>query len=185
MSAISRGPGVLFLLAMLTMPVPGSLSAQELDPSTSDITVVGTPPADLSGMPEGPEIEGFIAARSGNKMEVTGADGADTVIFISDGTEIRSSGGFLGLNRSKLAADSLLNGLPVTVKTVQWDSGLVASEIKFKNNDLKTASMIRSGTARRFDQQDAAIDENAAAIDKNAAATEALRGRLRKAKASA
>lgn len=41
---------------------------------------------------------------------------------------------------------------------------LVASQINFKQNDLKTASMIRNGTNQRFDEQ--------------AAATEALRGRM-------
>ncbi|MBK5264301.1 MAG: OmpA family protein [Alphaproteobacteria bacterium] len=164
MSVISKRPGILFLLAMLTVPASGSLSAQQPDPPEADINVYGSPPADLSGMTEGPEIEGFISARSGDKMQVMSTDGVSTVIAISDGTEIRASKGLLGLNRSKLAADSLLNGLPVSVKTVQWVGGLVASQIKLRNNDLKTATMIRSGTAQRFDEQ--------------AAATEALRGRM-------
>ena len=126
---------------------------------------------------EGPEVKGFISARSGDKMQVTSADGTSKMIAISDGTEIKSSGGFLGLNRNKLAADSLINGLPVTVETVQRGGGLVASQIKFKNNDLKTAAMIRNGTDERFAQQGAAIGKNAEASAKNAAATEALRGR--------
>jgi outer membrane protein OmpA-like peptidoglycan-associated protein len=70
----------------------------------------------------------------------------------------------LGLNSSKLAAESLLNGLPVKIKTLQSGDGLVASEIDLKNKDFKTASMIRSGTAQGFAQQ--------------TAATEALRGRV-------
>jgi outer membrane protein OmpA-like peptidoglycan-associated protein len=174
---------------MLSVAAPGSLSAQQELPPAGDAstavpageastTVIGTPPADLSGMPEGPEIEGYISARNGNRMQVTSADGTNTAIAISDGTEISGSGGFLGLGRSKLAADSLVNGLPVTAKTVKWGGGLVASQVKFKNKDLKIASMIHSGTAQRFDEQGAAIGENATAIDKNAAATEALRGRL-------
>ena len=60
--------------------------------------------------------------------------------------------------------DSLLNGLPVTVKTVQWGPGLVASQVDLKARDLKTASMIRNGTAQGFAEQ--------------TAATEALRGRM-------
>lgn len=164
MNVISKRHRVLVLLAALGMPVSGSLSAQELYPSRTDITVNGVPPADLSELTAGPEVEGFISARSGNKMQVTSPDGTSTVMFISEGTEIRSSGGFLGLNRDKLAADSLLNGLPVSVKTVQWASGLVASQIALKNKDLKTASMIRNGTAQGFAEQ--------------TAATEALRGRM-------
>lgn len=166
MNVISKRPRVLFVLAVLAAPVSGSLSAQQQDPFEGEIltTVNGTPPADLAGMPEGPEIEGFISARSGDRMQVTSADGTSTVIAISDGTTIKASGGFLGLNTSKLAADSLLNGLPVTAKTVQWGNGLVASHIDLKNKDLKTASMIRNGTAQGFAQQ--------------TAATEALRGRM-------
>jgi outer membrane protein OmpA-like peptidoglycan-associated protein len=47
---------------------------------------------------------------------------------------------------------------------LQTPDGLVASQIVFRNNDLKTASMIRSGTAQGFEEQ--------------TAATEALRGRM-------
>tara|TARA_R110000782_G_scaffold268047_4_gene364057 strand:+ start:288 stop:1163 length:876 start_codon:yes stop_codon:yes gene_type:complete len=164
MNVISKRPEAFFLLAMLAMSAPGSVSAQEPVPPEADITVTGIPPADLTGMTEGPEIEGYISARSGDKMQVTSADGTSTVVLISDGTEIKASKGLFGMNNSKLAKDSLLNGLPVSVKTVNWEEGLVASQIRFRNTDLKTATMIRSGTNQRFDEQ--------------AAATEALRGRM-------
>lgn len=166
MTIISKSPKVLLLLAMLTGPASGSLAAQPQAPSEGDpsITVNGPPPADLSGMAAGPEVDGFISARNGEKMQVTTAGGTKTVIFISDGTKIMSSGGFLGINRNKLAADSLLNGLPVSIKTVQWADALVASQIALKGKDLTTASMIRNGTDQRFTEQ--------------TAATEALRGRM-------
>ena len=50
------------------------------------------------------------------------------------------------------------------MKTLQSDAGLVASQITFRNGDLKTANMIRNGTNQRFEEQ--------------TAATEALRGRM-------
>src|SRR5690606_941234 len=103
---------------------PAGLSAQQ---PTDAITVTGAVPADLSGLAEGPEIEGVISARSGERIQVTGADGAVTPVLVSPATDIRSSGGFLGLERTALGADSLLNGLPVTVRTVEWEGGLVAS----------------------------------------------------------
>ena len=78
--------------------------------------------------------------------------------------KIKAGGGLFGGNGGKYSADSLLNGLPVTVKTLQSDAGLVAGQITFKTNDLKTANMIRNGTSQRFDEQ--------------TAATEALRGRM-------
>jgi len=174
MNVISKKQGLLFLFVMLAAPVPGTVSAQQGARSAEGgvlTTVYGPAPADLSGLAKGPEIEGFISARNGDVIEVIGADGSSTSIAISEATEVRTKGGFLGTKRRDLAEDSLINGLPVTIKTVQWNGGLVASQVKFKNSDLKTASMIRTGTSQKFTEHDVAIEENAAA-------TEALRGRV-------
>ncbi|MBV1916692.1 MAG: OmpA family protein [Sphingomonadaceae bacterium] len=166
MSFISNRSGAVSLLAILAVSASGSLSAQQPAPLDDEVqtTVYASPPADLSGLNAGPEIEGFISARSNDKIKVTSANGGSTVIVLSDGTKIRRSGGFLGFNRKDLAADSLLNGLPVSVKTVQWANGLIASQVELKGRDLKTATMIRRGTAQGFAEQ--------------TAATEALRGRM-------
>ncbi|MBN8816479.1 MAG: OmpA family protein [Sphingomonas sp.] len=157
-----------FILALAAVSVSGGLYAQDAQPTPQarDITVTDTMPVptDLSGMPAGPVVEGFISARKGNKVQVTTPAGK-TIVFVSDATQIRSSGGFLGASTQKLGADQLLNGLPVSIKTVQWDNGnLVASKVTLKTKDLRTASMIRNGTDQRFDEQ--------------TAATEALRGRV-------
>ncbi|PWG02638.1 OmpA family protein [Sphingosinicella humi] len=172
MRVISRSPKVL-LLAMLAGTAPVGLAAQAQDPSESEVlaTVYAPAPPDASQMTEGPKVEGIISARSGNQMQVTTADGTSTVLTLTDDTRVKSSGGFLGLNRSELEVTSLLNGLPVSVDTLQWEGGLVASEVDLKNKDLKTASMIHNGTDQRF-------NEHGAAIQQNAAATEALRGRM-------
>ncbi len=177
MSVISTKQSVPLMCAALAIAVPGSLAAQELGPvngeaqAENQINVYGSLPGDLSELSEGPEIEGMISARSGREMQVTGMDGTSSTVLVADATEIRSSGGFLGLDRDELAMDSLLNGLPVTVETVAWDGGLVASRIKLKDSDLETAQMIRNGTRQQF-------NEHGEAIVQNAAATEALRGRM-------
>ncbi|MEO1649124.1 MAG: OmpA family protein [Pseudomonadota bacterium] len=142
------------------------------------VLVTGSPPADLSGFPVGPEIEGFVSARAGNKVEVTEANGNSSMITIGEGTEIKASGGFLGLARDQLGMDQLLNGIPVKVETVQWGSGLVASKVRLKASDLKTAQIVQSGTQQKFAQQGAAIGENKLATERNAQAAEALRGRF-------
>jgi outer membrane protein OmpA-like peptidoglycan-associated protein len=149
---------------MLAAPATG-LSAQEQDPSGGEIltTVYGALP-DRAEMAKGPEIEGIISARSGDRMEVASADGTRTIVAFDDQTRIRGSGGFLGLGRSQLATEALLNGLPVKVDTLQWQGILVANQINLKNSDLKVANMIRNGTDQRFAEQ--------------TAATEALRGRM-------
>lgn len=168
MRVMSKKPGVLLLLTAIAVPAWGGLAAQQQqDPSQSRITVNGMLPAEAPAaveMTAGPEIKGIISARSGDKLQVTAADGTSTMITINDATRIKASSGLFGGSRSKLAAGSLLNGLPVTVKTLQSGGGLVASQISFRNNDFKTATMIRTGTAQGFAEQ--------------TAATEALRGRM-------
>ncbi|NIJ37268.1 outer membrane protein OmpA-like peptidoglycan-associated protein [Sphingopyxis panaciterrae] len=141
--------------------------AQPQEATSGDVmtTVYGSQTTpDAAAMTKGPEVEGIISARGDGTMQVTTADGANTIIAINDTTRIKSKGGFLGLSSSKLAAASLLNGLPVAVETLQWDGGLVASQVELKNKDLKTATMIRNGTDQRFAEQ--------------TAATEGLRGRM-------
>lgn len=168
MRVISKRPAVRFLIAVLAVPAAGSLSAQQPDQPDPSIIVNGVP-AEAPVMTAGPDIKGVISARNGDKMKITTADGASTVVAVNDATRIRAGGGLFGGNRSKLAADSLINGLPVAIKTLQPrdgqpGDGLVARQISFRDKDLKTANMIRNATAQRFDEQ--------------AAATEALRGRM-------
>ena len=169
MGAVSKSSGAMLMLAMLAAPAMGGLTAQaqEQAQETSDSEVMTTVYGQLPSpdqMTKGPKVEGIISARSDGRMQVTTADGNNTAIAIADYTKIKSSGGFLGLDRDKLAANSLLNGLPVSVDTLQWDGGLVANEVNLKSKDLRTASMIHTGTDQRFAEQ--------------TAATEALRGRV-------
>ena len=171
MSIISNKSKTLTLLAMLSLPASVSLSAQdqqqpsELPAAEADAgtVVTGTPPADLTGLTEGPEVAGFISASNAEKIQVTNVAGSDTVILLSEATKVKASAGLFGSGK-KFTAAQLSNGLPVTAKTVQWGGVLVATQIKFKNNDMKTATMIRTGTAQGFAEQ--------------TAATAALRGRF-------
>ena len=165
MRVISKSSGVRLLVAMLAVSASGSAYAQQQNGPDPAIVVQG---ASAPAMTQGPEIKGVISARHDDQMKVTAPDGTTTIVAINDTTRIKAGGGLFGGNQ-KLAADSLLNGLPVTVKTLQPADGqsggdLVASQISFRKSDLKTATMIRNGTSQRFDEQ--------------TAATEALRGRL-------
>lgn len=174
MTAISKKSATICAIALMSAAAPTSLFAQELNGADAEgdvlTTVVGSVPADLSGLVEGPDIEGIISARADGKILVTNTNG-NTTVSLSDGTEVRARKGLFGINRQQLNQDSLLNGLPVTVKTVQWNNGLVATRVTFSDDDLETANMIRGGTSQQFAQQGAAIEQNAAA-------TEALRGRF-------
>ncbi|KKC25686.1 OmpA family protein [Sphingomonas sp. SRS2] len=161
MRVISKKPNIRVMLALMALPMAGGLSAQQPAPESG--ILVNAP-----DMIAGPDIKGVISARNDDKIKVTSADGTSTIVAVNDATKIKSGGGLFS-GRSKLASDSLLNGLPITVKTLQprdgqSGGGLVASQISLKNKDLKTATMIRNATDQRFEEQ--------------TAATEALRGRM-------
>lgn len=180
MTMISKAPRSLILTALLAAPVvlPAAGHAQSVDEGEVLTTVFAPTPPSLEGLAEGPDVEGFVSARNGNRVQVTEANGNNTIVTITDETSIRARGGFLGLERDTLSAASLLTGLPVEVETRNWDGGLVASRVRFSNEDLETAQMIRSGTEQQFAQQGALIDENSVGVAQNTAATEALRGRF-------
>jgi outer membrane protein OmpA-like peptidoglycan-associated protein len=162
MRSIMNETGLLAMAAVTTaLAFPVSLSAQSQNPDP--IIVDGPVQSQPAALVKGPEIKGVITARSNDRLQITTADGQNTVVTFDANTRIRTSGGLFG-GRSKLAQDSLLNGLPVTVKTWQSGDGLIANQISFRNGDLKTATMIRNGTAQQFAEQ--------------TAATEALRGRM-------
>ena len=161
MRAISTRSGALMLLALLTIPATGPVLAQEPEPANPTI-VVNAPQ-----LVAGPEVKGTITARTADKIKVTAADGTVSIITITEDTKIKSGSGLFGGGKNKLTIAALLNGLPVTVKTMKpadGSEGLYASQVSFKGGDLKTANMIRSGTAQGFEEQ--------------TAATEALRGRM-------
>lgn len=155
MSLINSGRGSLVLLAALAASSSTSLLAQEAarDPN---IIVEGEVLPDMASLVKGPEIKGVITARKGDKMKVTAEDGTSSVIFINDATTVKASTGLFG--SKKLNLTNLLNGLPVTVKTMQSGTTLVASQITFRNGDFKTANMIRNGTAQGFAEQTAATE---------------------------
>ena len=163
MTAFKKTAGIPLLLGALALPM--TLSAQETASEDTNIDVYG------QAMTEGPQVEGIITARNGDTMTVTLENGTRTDIIVDDGTEIKATGGFLGLSSKKLTSRQLLNGLPVEVETLQFSGGLVASQIKLKASDLETAAMIRGATAQQF-------AEHRTDIDANAAAAEALRGRM-------
>jgi outer membrane protein OmpA-like peptidoglycan-associated protein len=163
MRVMTKSPRISVLLAVLTLAESSSVVAQQPAAPDPSITVTGERLPDTRAMTAGPEIKGIITARNADKMKVTTADGTNTIVFINEATRIKAGGGLFG-GGGNLGAAALLNGLPVTVKTMHAGDVLLASQINLKNGDLKTATMIRNGTSQGFAEQ--------------TAATEALRGRM-------
>lgn len=154
----------LMLLAAAAASVSAIAVAQPQQNGMQDpnIIVEGEVVPDTSAMTKGPEVKGIITARKGDKMKITADDGTSTVVFFNDATTVKASSGLFG--SKKLTTQNLLNGLPVTVKTMQAGEALLASQVTFRNGDFKTAKMIRNGTAQGFAEQ--------------TAATAALKGRM-------
>lgn len=154
----------MILLAAAAASVSAIAVAQPQQNGMQDpnIIVEGEVVPDMAAMTKGPEVKGIITARKGDKMKVTADDGTSTVVFVNDATVVKASSGLFG--SKKLTTQNLLNGLPVSVKTMQAGETLLASQITFKNGDFKTANMIRNGTAQGFAEQ--------------TAATAALKGRM-------
>ncbi len=163
MPVVSKKSAILIPFVVLAMPTWSSLAAQQQDSEDPNIVVTGLPAPEAAVLTKGPEIKGIISGRNQDRMKVTTADGNSTIIAITETTKIKAGGGFFG-GGNKLGAGSVLNGLPVTVKTLQSSDGLIASQISFRKGDLKTANMIHTGTAQQFEEQ--------------TAATQALRGRM-------
>lgn len=165
MSIISNSARLLLLSTLFTgAATSSSAQTQPLPDAPLEVTVTYPTPEERSELSEGPKVEGIISARSGAKVQVTAVDGTKSIVTIDDMTRITASKGLFGLDSDKLAATSLLNGLPVTIKTLRSGDALLASQIKLTGKDLKTATMIHNGTDQRFNEQ--------------TAATDALRGRM-------
>lgn len=161
MTALKKTAGIPLIFSALALPLATPAAAQD----SEDIDVYG------SALVDGPEVEGIVTATSGDRIQVTMENGQNTSIIIDEGTEVRATGGFLGLGSKTLRTDQLMNGLPVEVDTLQFDGGLVASKVKLKASDMETAAMIRGATQQQFAEQRADIDANTAAA-------EALKGRM-------
>ncbi len=180
---ITGQTGLIFAVALAASLPAGSFAlAQELPPveqsktppaATGAEIQTTVPPAtgEAASLPKGPDIKGVISRRSADRIEITADDGTKTIVNVNDLTKIRSSKGLFGMSRQQLAANALLNGLPVVVHTLQSGDALMAADIQFKDKDLKIANMIRTGTKQGFEEQSAATAEVRAM-------TESLRSRF-------
>ncbi|UAB79650.1 OmpA family protein [Erythrobacter sp. SCSIO 43205] len=172
-------------LSLTAASFAGAASAQEVRPVPQSngqaevlTTVTAPSPGAFEEMAVGPDVEGFISHRRGDRIEVTMETGQVVNLVLTPQTSVQARGGFLGLGSKKLGFESLLNGLPVKVDTREWTGGLVAERVRFSGSDFETAQMIAQGTNQRFVRNEAMIGQNAEEIEANARATEALRGRF-------
>jgi outer membrane protein OmpA-like peptidoglycan-associated protein len=105
-------------------------------------------------------VKGMIISHSGSVVVIRGNEG-DTPVLLTPGTAIRGTSGALGVRGEDHPPSDLIRGLAVEVKAVPSDAGrLAATDVTFKNSDLKTAKQINAGLAGT----DANVAKNANAI---------------------
>lgn len=116
-------------------------------------------------------VEGLIVGRDGPNMTVQTHDTPRLTVVLSDKTEAKEKGGFLGLGRKDLAITELVPGLPVKVEgTYDPDHKLLARKVEFGKRELKTAKQIDAGLNPIAQQVAAAQDDirsNRKNIDQN------------------
>ena len=108
-------------------------------------------------------VKGMIVAHDGSTIVVRGASG-DTSIFLTATTNIRGTSGALGIRGEDHPATDLIRGLAVDVTTVHEGSEVIATDVTFKNGDLKTARQIAAGLVGT----DTNVATNAQGIARNA-----------------
>jgi OmpA-OmpF porin, OOP family len=116
------------------------------------------------------KIKGLITHRSADSMTVQSSDGTNYVVLLADDTKVRTPKG-LGLRHNEESWSSLIPGLPVKVKGDKNEKGeIVASQVDFSKEALRTASMIQAGlapTQRQVTAQGQSIAENKEDIEDN------------------
>jgi outer membrane protein OmpA-like peptidoglycan-associated protein len=106
-------------------------------------------------------LKGMIISHNGPVIVVRRSEG-DTPVLLTPTTNIRGVSGALGMRGEDHPPTDLIRGLAVQVNAVPTDAGrLAATNVTFKNSDLKTAQQINAGLAAT----DAGVNANAQRID--------------------
>ena len=126
------------------------------------------------------QVQGVIDGRRGATMTVKGQDGTNTVVLLTDSTQVQEVEGGLHMRKKEMGLTALIPGLPVQVKgSTNAQNQLVADEVKFKGSDLKTAQDMQAGMApveqqeqaqqKQMAQQESQIQQQQAAMQQQQA----------------
>jgi OOP family OmpA-OmpF porin len=125
-------------------------------------------------------VKGLIVDRNGDQMIVRGETGSTTVT-LTEGTKVEVVKGKFGLRKNTMGMAALILGLAVEVKAQSTAGKLVANEIKFKSDDLKTAHEIQAGltpTQQQVQATQQQVQTNQQGIQQNQAKEAALSKRF-------
>jgi len=121
-------------------------------------TLLATPGLAVAADPA--SLKGMIISNDGSTMVVRG-DAGDTHVALTGATKVRGVTGVLGVRGEDYPPTALIRGLAVEVATTPKGDAVAATEITFKQSDLKTAQQISAGLVGT----DAAVAANSERID--------------------
>lgn len=129
-----------------------------------------TAPA-LVAAQEAAQLKGLIIVNEGSTIVVR-QGGADVPVTLTPSTKIRGTSGALGVRGDDHPATALIRGLPVEVKTTNTGGVTTATEVRFKNADLRTAQQMSAAlvtTDEQVARNTAGVATNAAGVATNSA----------------
>lgn len=113
---------------------------------------------------ESTPLKGMVISHTESTIVVRTAAG-DTPVTLTPSTRIRGTSGALGVRGEDHPPSDLIRGLAVSVTTVKEGETVTATDVVFKNSDLKTARQIGAG----LHETEANVAKNAKGIAENAA----------------
>jgi OOP family OmpA-OmpF porin len=131
---------------------------------------------------QGTKIQGVIDNRSGATMSVQVLGSPDTVVLLTDSTDVGEVEGVFHGRTKQMPMTALIPGLPVQVSgTYNAQNQLVADSVKFKGSDLKTAMDAQAGlqpTEQKVAANTAQIQQTEAQVAAQQAALQAQQAQL-------
>ena len=92
------------------------------------------------------KLEGFIKARSGDKIILSTSASPSVPVYLTDSTQVAQVQGVFQARRKEMSMAALIPGLQVKVEGAYNEQGqLVAKSVSFKGNDLEDAERIEAG----------------------------------------
>jgi OOP family OmpA-OmpF porin len=128
----------------------------------------------LSASAQSTQIQGVINGRSGATMTLQSVDSPNTVVLLTDSTNVGEVEGLFHGRTKQMPMTALIPGLPVQVSgTLNAQNQIVADSVKFKGSDLKTAMDAQAGL-QPTEQKVAANTAQIQQTDQQMAAQQAL-----------
>ncbi len=106
------------------------------------------------------KLQGVINGRSGATMTVQSPGVGNTVVVLTDNTDVEDVSGLFHARKKEMGLTALVPGLQVTVEgSYNAQNQMVADSVKFNGKELQTATDIQAGVTPVEQQQQAQQQE--------------------------